>query len=460
MLVAALSMGLFGGVASAAPGVSSDGVWRMDGYGTVLSIVGDTMSVYQTTKISCLHYQDLTRQRTEPNGDLRFVHSGTTSPEGKVKIQTFSPRGRDRARLQPDGLVGDRGLVRVPALPPGCGQPVPSDRLSTFDVFWQTFPEQYPFFAAKGYDWQRARDIYRPQVKPDMSDDDFFQLLTQMIEPLHDAHTRIMAPGRNFVGFRPNTILPTPPYNQQIQDFIERRDIGGKLTRYANGIIGYADLPDKIGYLRIAAFAGFTDTEDPAEMATVLDNALDDILTPARTSGPGKLRGLVLDLRFNGGGLDSLGQRLASRLTDKPFFAYSKRARDCVDDPSRFTKPQDFTITPSAKSKYTGPIALLTSGSQGSAGETFTQAMTQRTPAPLRIGENTQGVFSDMLVRELPNGWIFALPNEEYLTATGRTYDGAGIPPHIRTPVFGAELAQGKDSAFDRALAEFRRQRS
>ncbi|WP_432851752.1 hypothetical protein ACQPXB_12995 [Amycolatopsis sp. CA-161197] len=40
------------------------------------------------------------------------------------------------------------------------------------------------------------------------------------------------------------------------------------------------------------------------------------------------------------------------------------------------------------------------------------------------------------------------MPNEEYLDPHGRTYDGAGIAPDIRTPVFTpAELAAGSDTA-------------
>jgi hypothetical protein len=44
-----------------------------------------------------------------------------------------------------------------------------------------------------------------------------------------------------------------------------------------------------------------------------------------------------------------------------------------------------------------------------SAAETFTQALMGRTPHVLRIGENTQGVFCDVLGRHLPNGWNFGL---------------------------------------------------
>jgi C-terminal processing protease CtpA/Prc len=94
--------------------------------------------------------------------------------------------------------------------------------------------------------------------------------------------------------------------------------------------------------------------------------------------------------------------------------------------------------------ELTGPLTI-------SAGETFTQALMGRQPKVLRVGESTQGVFSDMLVRRLPNGWSFSLQNEVYRTAEGRTFDGPGIPPDIEVPVFPeADLRQGRDGALER----------
>ncbi|MGH3859249.1 S41 family peptidase [Actinokineospora sp.] len=102
-------------------------------------------------------------------------------------------------------------------------------------------------------------------------------------------------------------------------------------------------------------------------------------------------------------------------------------------------------------------MVLLTGGSTISAGETFTQATLGRTSQPVRIGAHTQGVFSDVMERTLPNGWKFILPNERFLTRWGHTFDGTGIPPHISTPVFTEEeFAHNRDSAFDRAVTLFR----
>jgi C-terminal processing protease CtpA/Prc len=98
-------------------------------------------------------------------------------------------------------------------------------------------------------------------------------------------------------------------------------------------------------------------------------------------------------------------------------------------------------------------VVLLTGPLTISAGETFTQALMGRTPHVTRIGENTQGVYSDVLLRALPNGWIFGLPNEIYRTPSGETFDGPGIPPDKTVPVFAAaDIAASRDPAMAAAL--------
>ena len=83
-------------------------------------------------------------------------------------------------------------------------------------------------------------------------------------------------------------------------------------------------------------------------------------------------------------------------------------------------------------------------------------ALMGRSPQVTRIGEHTQGVFSDVLVRQMPNGWRFGLPNERFLTEGGVAFDGPGIPPHIRVPVFPrSDLDSGRDGALERTLEIF-----
>ena len=374
---------------------SATGVWAMDGYGTIVAVDNGKAKLYQTTSISCTPAAE-------------YTQDGSTFAADGEQSFTFAVH-RDRAELRLEGDVGARHLRRVPKLPAACSMPGATGPLATFDQFWTTFAENYPFFAAKGIDWTAVRAKYRPQVTSDAA---LFDVLTAMIRPLGDAHTGISTPDRDFAGVRPGTTLPTLELETNvIRPYIEHTTLHGvRYTSYANDRIGYAELPGGIGYLRVIGFLGYGDIPHYDSERAVLDRTLDTILAT-------RPRKLILDLRLNGGGSDQLGLDLASRLTARPYFAYSKRTRNDPADPSSFTAPQPAYVVPSGKSRFTGPMAILTGGSQLSAGETFTMAMMNRTPRPIRIGENTQGVFSDTMDRTLPNGWTFFLPNEVYRTA-------------------------------------------
>ena len=164
-------------------------------------------------------------------------------------------------------------------------------------------------------------------------------------------------------------------------------------------------------------------------------------------------RGLVLDVRKNYGGSDILSLALASRLTTTEYLAYAKVARSDPDDPTRFTPRQERMVPTTSRPGFSGPVVQLTGPYTISAGETLTQALMGREPAITRIGQNTQGVFSDVLSRTLPNGWGLGLPNELFLTEGGEYFDGPGIPPDIEVPVFRSfDLDAGSDPALERAI--------
>ncbi len=170
-------------------------------------------------------------------------------------------------------------------------------------------------------------------------------------------------------------------------------------------------------------FYGYVDRSTYSDALAALQSALDTIFEDA-----GKLNGLVIDVRLNHGGDDALGLQIASRLTGTRYLAYSKQARNNRDGALHFTNLQESWVVPSIRPGFRGNVVLLTGSDTVSAGETFTMALLGRTPRVVRIGSNTQGVFSDVLNRGLPNGWRFRLPNEIYLTSHGEAFDAKGTP--------------------------------
>ncbi|WP_043676805.1 S41 family peptidase [Streptomyces xylophagus] len=444
-----IALTLAAGIAAPAASASGtnhtvNGLWRMDGYGTVLALGHRTYQEYQTTAVSCLKGD--TARRTGP---------GTYTVGGDVLTVRLGRDG-DHATLGAASAVGHRKLVRISTLPAACTHPTPKDPLTSFDVFWQSYEENYPFFAAKGIDWHAVRDEYRPQVHKDTTRAALFDIFSRMVRPLYDAHVAVQDGDRVFAEGRPGTEVPSEELDAKVKKFIKTRDLANAPYRrdFANGRITYADLAGggRLGYLRISGFDGYLPDEEASYAAQLaeLDRALNTVLTPERAR---HLHGLIIDLRINGGGSDALGIHIAERLTGTPYVAYAKRARNDPTDPSRHTRPEPIPVIPASAPRYTGPIAVLTGGSTVSAGETFTQALIDRPGRTIRIGQPTQGVFSDVMERELPNGMTAWLPNEEYLTDSGRTFDGTGIPPQVTVPVFTKEeFDKGQDSAFDRAM--------
>ncbi|MEV6974537.1 S41 family peptidase [Kitasatospora sp. NPDC093806] len=433
------------------PGVGRlDGVWRTDGYGTLVEIHGTTLTTYDTTRISCTPGWIGAEQvgAPGPGGGVRYGRTGV-----KYGEFTITPRGRDRAVYKEDGAPSIRNLARLPGgLPALCGQAAPQDALSVFDRFWATFEENYPFFAAKGVDWRAEGAKARALLNPRSSTDDLQKVIADLLRPLGDAHTGL---GRKqgehwkgvFAGIRPGTEEPTDRVREQAAQAVAAQLLAPERT-FGGGLLGVGELPGGVGYLRVSGFDGYVEDASYQDQAAELDKALDALL-----AHPERLTGLVIDLRLNGGGSDSLGLRIAARLTDRSFLAYRKVARNDPADPTRFTAPQSIRVHPATgATRFTGPVALLTAGSTASAGETFTQAMAERRPAPVRIGENTQGVFSDIMYKPLSAELTAVLPNEEFRTPAGSTYDGPGIPPDVRTPVFTPEeLNQRRDSALTEA---------
>ncbi|MEL6680985.1 MAG: S41 family peptidase, partial [Pseudomonadota bacterium] len=94
---------------------------------------------------------------------------------------------------------------------------------------------------------------------------------------------------------------------------------------------------------------------------------------------------------------------------------------------------------------------LLTSDLTISAGEIATMAF-RALPQTVHHGSATNGSLSDILEKELPNGWTLELSNEVYLDHTGAHWEGPGIPPDRPVQVFDLSDLDGDHSAAVRTV--------
>jgi hypothetical protein len=441
---ALLAPGQLARPARAAPAPALDGVWRSDGYGYLLEVDGKRLRAFESTAVSCIPTWTADRLDDKAEGALAVFRFR----QAPVKLFVSAGPAPDSLYFGMPGAAS-RMLCRRLAGRPALDRRPTDTPPAVFDVFCSTYAEHYPFFALRKVDWEAVRARYRPKVTAATKPEELFALLREMIEPLHDAHTFLNAPSipKRFHGERPDPDPLTEKDFKRVDEIIKKY-VQGELRSACNGKLRFGLLKDSIGYLRISGFAGYTNTRDFDREAQALQAALDEALRDAA-----RWRGLVVDVRVNGGGSDVLGVMVATRLATREYLAFAKKARNDSHDPLKFTPLQETQVRPSPGPHFGGKTVLLTSRHSVSAAETFTMALMGRQPAVTRVGENTQGVFSDVLGRTLPNGWRFGLPNEIFVTASGEAFDGPGIPPHVAVPVFPRDdLEKGRDGPLEKAL--------
>ena len=165
-----------------------------------------------------------------------------------------------------------------------------------------------------------------------------------------------------------------------------------------------------IGYVRIKQFQANTSSD------------LEAALTDLRKNGD--LKGLVLDLRGNPGGLLDQAARVADKfIADGPIVA-------TVGNPSE-GREEKSAHPDGTEPNY--PIALLVNGSSASASEIVAGAMKNHERAVV-IGEATFGKGSVQLVfPELPDKAALKLTIAQYLTEPGDiSIQGTGVTPDVQ----------------------------
>jgi hypothetical protein len=433
--------------AVAKPGV--EGLWLSDGYGFFAEKQGATLTLKEITRISCM--PNLTAKREGMNGTAEnFISRDANSEGGGPAIFKVFAVG-ETMHILFEGAVSDVVFRRVENRPAVCAAPTPNTPQSNYAVFWQNYADHYPFFKLRNTDWNAVDKQIRPTIGKKTTPQVLFAKLKKMFAPFEDAHTFLDATTlkTGHGGGRSGIYPSRDPDNRNITAILAKKYLTAPLKPYCNKQLQYGVLKDGSAYLRIISFYDYVPDARFGAQAAALHDALDKIMLDA-----GKRNGLVIDVRTNGGGSDEFGNIIAGRLTKNTYLAYRKVIRNDVEDKGGRTPAQDVLVEASQRPGFYGKVILLTGNDSVSAAETFAMALLGRSDRVIRIGQPTQGVFSDVLKRHMPNGWILGLPNEIYLTENGHAFDGPGLLPDIKTPVFSNEnFAKGQDPAVEAAQA-------
>ncbi|GAB6034843.1 S41 family peptidase [Galenea microaerophila] len=184
-------------------------------------------------------------------------------------------------------------------------------------------------------------------------------------------------------------------------------------------------LPDGIGYVRISQFQIRTGKD--------LVNAIEKL----KAENGGKLKGLILDLRNNPGGVLQAAVQVSDAFLDKGLIVYTK---------GRIKKSKMRFEAQPGDVLEGKPIVVLINEGSASASEIVSGALQDQHRA-LIAGRTSFGKGSVQTLMPLNNGGAIKLTTARYYTPSGRSIQNEGIVPDIQ--IERVKLEKLKKPIFD-----------
>jgi C-terminal processing protease CtpA/Prc len=166
----------------------------------------------------------------------------------------------------------------------------------------------------------------------------------------------------------------------------------------------------------------------------------------------------VLDLRYNGGGADTSGFDMVSRLTEQPldgpiYEVTSYRAdRRAMRQEQERIRVSAGRIAPARGRRFTGWLVVLIAEQTHSAAESGFLSVIRNRPRTVFVGEPTAGSTGQPMIFALPGGAIGAVCSRRTLAPDGRSFVGTGFQPDVTIGVERRDLFAGRDRVLDKGI--------
>ena len=435
------------------------GIWERTGYGDVLVVDETGADFFQYNQMGCVETDRL------DNNDIADVfNEPQLSADGASLITKFT-----------ENLPFDTHFERLVALPLLCESNAlitDNSPTATFEYLWHTFNDYYAFFSERAVDWDAQYAEIRPLVTDSLSNDELAEALVALLDPLDDGHISLVdGDGDGFYdGGEPRGAIRAilDSFGEQTEFDSAQAYANYLVENYRANLASYFDdgsstevifgtdnendgalwatmRDQQVGYLqwdRMEEIASNGDESLEADLSavnTIMQNVLNDLQDTSA---------MIIDIRVNPGGDDAIGFAIANYFTDEERLVVSKTTRSIMGN----TNIVEATIGPASDSPYLQPVVVIAASDTSSAAEVFLMAMSAL-PNVTLVGENSHGIFSNILEKSLPNGWGFSLSNEVYTDFMGINHEGTGIPPDIEAATFSVEaITQNIDPAIEAAL--------
>ncbi len=280
-----------------------------------------------------------------------------------------------------------------------------NDAELSFDMIWNAFDRDYAMFVIRPeVDWDALKVQYRPLAIECKTAYDFACVCAEMLAHLRDLHVWVRIGSDSIPVFNRPRILNANP--QAIPSIV------GELERAKS--VQWAVTKDKIGYIAINSWS---DQKAPKSFEKA-------IATMADT------RGLIVDVRMNGGGSETLAMPVAGRfLVEEATYAYSQYRSD-KSDRTALCDMIARRVKPAGDWCYDRPVVLLIGQKCLSSNEAFA-AMMDQAPQVTLMGDHTGGSSGNPKMIETPIDVRVSVPRWLSILTDGKPLDERGVQPDV-----------------------------
>lgn len=303
--------------------------------------------------------------------------------------------------------------------------------IGNFDALWNILNNRYCFFEYKDVDWNEVYSRYRPQVTENMNSHELFALMADMLAELKDGHVNLTS---NFDQARYWKWFEDYPDNFNA-DIVDKNYLQEPHYKIAGGMRYRILENENIGYIYYGSFSSY-----------IGENSLDEILYSFSNC-----KGIIIDVRNNGGGSLNMVDRLVARFIDKDLTAGYIRHK-LSPEHNHFSEYYPISITPANENriKYFGKVAVLTNRMCYSATNQFVSAMKQL-PNVAIIGDKTGGGSGVPFSSVLPNGWSVRFSSSPIVNSQKEEIE-FGIEPTIKAEMGNYSTTSTSDNIIDTAI--------
>lgn len=250
-----------------------------------------------------------------------------------------------------------------------------------FDRAWELVADRYWDRTMGGNDWGAIRDQYYPQAMAARNEKQLYAVVNRMLDQLDDSHVYATSPSQLNWSKESTEERDLPPARRSVM---------------------------LDGGLLLLTFNQF----DPGD---------DRWLRQEIQRAPG-LRGVILDLRGNGGGRDDILDKIAGTFTRERRILIRLTGKRDIEEKTRG----------SGANAYVGPVAVIVGPDTASAAEILAYFLAEN--GAITVGERSAGAVTGGVDHDLPGGGRITIAEYDIRTENGTRLEGDGFTPRYRVP--------------------------